>query len=117
MTAEERYLLERVERRAEQVRKLAAMALDREHTFVPTIFAFVAWNLIRTLMLLCPKALLDTFTHWMHGRLREDNGCCDLCGTPKEQLTDVACTDCLKQMQAEEAEALLAELSDDATPH
>jgi len=116
MTPEERELLIRLERRAEHVRKVAAIALKPGGTFAPTILAYVAWNLVRTLMLLCPQALLATFTSWMHGHLREEAGLCDLCGAMKDRPAERMCAACLRQMEAEEAEAMLSELGEDARP-
>ncbi len=114
MTNEERWLLIRVERRAEQVRKLAALACQRDQTYVPSIMAYVAWNLIRTLLLLLWEPLSNYIHLWLRSLLRREAGLCDLCGQPLDHSTDIACAACLKDLDDDDREAEIQVLMDKA---
>ena len=103
LTAEQRFLLERTARRADQVAKFARLAL-RTGTFLPVVMTLPSWLLIRTLMLLCGMSLANGVITWLHEQLREESGLCTLCGTPKEKVTDVCCAACLRQFDEEDRE-------------
>lgn len=103
LTAEQRFLLERTARRADQVAKVARLAL-RTGTFLPVVMTLPSWLLMRTLMLLCGEALQRGFFTWLRETLQEEAGLCTLCGQPKDKVTDVCCAVCLKQFEEEDRE-------------
>ena len=106
MTPEQRYLLERTEVRAEAVRRYAQLCLDsNDGTFIPTVAAFMAWNLIRTLFLLCGEALRTTSSNWLFGKLLDEAAFCTLCHKFKDSPNATACRECLDAMDREDAEA------------
>lgn len=106
-------LLARVERRADHVRHFAALGRKTNGAgYIAPVMAGAAWLLIKTLLLLCGREIQDHFFFWLRGTLREQNGCCDLCGTPKAVATDVACQACLEQMDADERALAIEERMD-----
>lgn len=108
--AELLHLLARVERRADHLRRYAALARKSNGAaYVAPVMAHGAWLLIRTLLLLCGRQIQEQFFDWLHGTLREQHGLCDVCGSPKSTATAIACDRCLAQMEQEDRELEIEE--------
>lgn len=109
MTQEQARLLAATARRAEAVKKFAMVSLRSGHCIEP-IMAGAAWNLIRTLLVLCGQSLQSQFFEWLTASLREQHGLCAFCGQVKEKFTDGMCQPCLKQCEAEDKDCEAYEL-------
>lgn len=100
MTPAEQELLRAVERRAEQVRRIAAVMLENG-SFVPTIMGFVSTLLVRTLFALCGKAVREHFIAWIARAIQNENGICPLCDAELAE-GDEPCLKCQAEMEEEQ---------------
>lgn len=100
LTPAEVQLLTATVRRADQVTRVARLALAQETCLRP-LLAHAAVNLTRTLMLLCGDEMRAQFLGWLTEQLRESQGLCPFCGQPKRERSDPMCQTCLDAVDAE----------------
>ena len=112
MTKEEKYLLHGIQRRAALLSRFAGNVAKGDGSPLKPIMVSMAWNLLRTIMLLAGPEFHSEVLRWMFKKHQDDAGLCKLCGVLKDTPTDIVCSSCTKSFEETDRELEALDLMD-----